>query len=156
MRKNMWQRTPRLFVVVTGLAVAGHAQETTHLAPADCAPLKDFSIPASSIGLPTSAAVVQTAVTVAASDQGNTNGDFCKVVGIVKPKNPGSPNLEFEVNLPLDWNRRALQMGGGGYDGSLVTGLTPFTLQAREHAHAAEARLRHSWQRRWSQGREPT
>jgi feruloyl esterase len=91
--------------------------------------LKDFSIPASAIGLPTSGAVVQTAVAVAASDEGNINGDFCKVVGIVKPKNPGSPNLEFEVNLPAAWNRRALQMGGGGYDGSLVTGLTPFTLQ---------------------------
>ena len=97
----MWRRTVRLFVVVTGLAATGHAQETTHFAATDCAPLKDFSIPASAIGLPTSGAVVQTAVTVAASDQGNTNGDFCKVVGIVKPKNPGSPNLEFEVNLPL-------------------------------------------------------
>jgi feruloyl esterase len=115
-------------VILTGIADAGHAQDTTRLA-ADCAMLKDFSVPASAIGLPTSGAVVQTAAAVAASDQGNVNGDFCKVVGIVKPKNPGSPNLEFEVNLPLSWNRRALQMGGGGYDGSLVTGLTPFTLQ---------------------------
>jgi len=94
-----------------------------------CAGLKDFSIPASAIGLPTSGAVVQTAVDVRASDAGNTNGDFCKVVGIVKPKHEGSPNLEFEVNLPLSWNLRVLQMGGGGYDGSLVTGLTPYTLE---------------------------
>src|SRR6266478_2749951 len=92
------------FIAVMGLAAAGHAQ--------DCASLKTFSIPASAIGLPTSAAIVQTAVTIRASDEGNTNGDFCKVVGIVKPKNPGSPNLEFEVNLPMNWNRRALQMGG--------------------------------------------
>jgi feruloyl esterase len=95
-----------------------------------CAGLQGFTIPASAIGLPTSGAVVQTAVAVNASDQGNANGDFCKVVGIVKPQHEGSPSLEFEVNLPLAWNRRALQMGGGGYDGSLVTGLTPFTLQA--------------------------
>ena len=27
------------------------------------------------------------------------------------------------------WNRRVLQMGGGGYNGTLVTGLTGFTLQ---------------------------
>jgi len=72
---------------------------------------------------------VQTAAAVAASDQGNVNGDFCKVVGIVKPQNPSSPNLEFEVNLPQSWNRRALQMGGGGYNGTLVTGLAGFTLQ---------------------------
>jgi pimeloyl-ACP methyl ester carboxylesterase len=114
---------------VTALAVVGYSQETTRLSPPDCAPLKDFSIPASAIGLPTSGALVQTAVAVGAADQGNANGDFCKVVGIVKPKNSTSPNLEFEVNLPYNWNGRALQMGGGGYDGSLVTGLTPFTLQ---------------------------
>src|ERR1041384_5201948 len=102
MSKNCWQRAVGIFVIVTVLAVCGHAQETTHLAASDCAPLKDFSIPASAIGLPTSGAAVQTAVAVAASDQGNNNGDFCKVVGIVKPKNPGSPNLEFEVNLPLN------------------------------------------------------
>ena len=60
---------------------------------------------------------------MAASAQGNANGDYCKVTGIVKPHNPSSPNLEFEVNLPLAWNRRVLQMGGGGYNGTLVTGL---------------------------------
>src|SRR5213079_2333725 len=37
--------------------------------------------------------------------------------------------FEFEVNLPNSWNRRALQMGGGGYDGTLVNGLGPYTLQ---------------------------
>jgi feruloyl esterase len=125
----MWHRTLGVLITVAVLAMSGYSQEPTHLAPADCAMLKDLSIPASSIGLPTSGAVVQTAVTVAASEEKNINGDFCKVTGIVKPKNPDSPNLEFEVNLPLTWNRRALQMGGGGYDGSLVNGLTLYTLQ---------------------------
>jgi pimeloyl-ACP methyl ester carboxylesterase len=129
MRSHIGHRTVAVFVLVTAPAVVGYSQETTRLAPADCAPLKDFSIPAAAIGLPTSGALVQTAVAVGAADQGNANGDFCKVVGFVKPKNSTSPNLEFEVNLPYNWNGRALQMGGGGYDGSLVTGLTPFTLQ---------------------------
>jgi pimeloyl-ACP methyl ester carboxylesterase len=101
----------------------------TRLAAGACAGLKDLAIPASAIGLPTSGAVVQTAISMSAADQGNANGDFCKVTGIVKPQHAGSPNLEFEVNLPLAWNLRALQMGGGGYDGTLVTGLTVFTLQ---------------------------
>jgi feruloyl esterase len=129
MSKNLWQWTVGVLAVVTGLAVAGRAQEATRLAATGCVSLKDLSIPASAIGLPTSGAVVQTTVAVAASDEGNANGDFCKVVGIVKPKNPSSPNIEFEVNLPLNWNGRALQMGGGGYDGSLVTALGPFRLQ---------------------------
>jgi pimeloyl-ACP methyl ester carboxylesterase len=100
------------------------------LSPETCASLQGFSIPASAIGLPSSGAIVQTAVFIAASEKGNSNGDFCKVTGVVKPHRPGSPDLEFEVNFPTAWNRRALQMGGGGYDGSLVTGLTQYSNQA--------------------------
>jgi pimeloyl-ACP methyl ester carboxylesterase len=99
-----------------------------------CGNLQGFAIPASAIGLPTSGAIVQTAVVVHASDAGNTNGDFCKAIGIVQPQHAGSPDLEFEVNLPLTWNRRVLQMGGGGYDGSLVTGLAQYTLQPPDAA----------------------
>jgi len=95
-----------------------------------CASLQGFSIPASAIGLPSSGAAVESAMLVAASEKGNSNGEFCKVTGIVKPHHTGSPNLEFEVNLPAVWNRRALQMGGGGYDGSLVTGLTQYSNEA--------------------------
>ena len=123
----------RMFATAFLLALATPAiaadQSPTRLDASACAGLLGLQIPAKAIGLPTSGGVVQTAVAVSASEQGNVNGDFCKVVGIVKPVSASSPNLEFEVNLPLTWNRRALQMGGGGYDGTLVTGLTPYTLQ---------------------------
>ncbi|HLG54090.1 MAG TPA: tannase/feruloyl esterase family alpha/beta hydrolase [Vicinamibacterales bacterium] len=130
----MTPRLPIAHILLTAAlactAVTGLAQEGfTPLPASTCGSLQGLSIPASAIGLPTSGAVVQTAVAVAASAQGNTNGDFCKVTGIVKPQNPSSPNLEFAVNLPTAWNRRVLQMGGGGYNGTLVTGLTGFTLQ---------------------------
>jgi pimeloyl-ACP methyl ester carboxylesterase len=119
-----------LTAALAGTAVTGLAQEGLTLLPVStCGSLQGLAIPASAIGLPTSGAVVQTAVAVAATAQGNTNGDFCKVTGIVKPQNPSSPNLEFAVNLPMAWNRRVLQMGGGGYNGTLVTGLGGFTLQ---------------------------
>lgn len=119
-----------LAVVVASLSIPNLAQESTiPLPPAGCANLQGTSIPVSAIGLRTSGAVVQTASAVSAADKGNVNGDFCKVTGIVRPHNPTSPNLEFEVNLPAAWNRRVLQMGGGGYNGSLVTGLGGFTLQ---------------------------
>ncbi len=122
----------RILTFVMTVAVAAPvlaADETVRLEANACASLQGYTIPASAIGLPTSGAAVETAVSVKATDEKNINGDFCKVIGIVKPVHAGSPNLEFEVNLPLAWNRRALQMGGGGYDGSLVTGLTPFTLE---------------------------
>jgi feruloyl esterase len=102
-------------------------QEPIRLSRESCTSVQGLAIPAGAIGLPSSRAVVQTAVFVAATESGNANGDFCKVTGIVKPHNAGAPNLEFEVNLPVAWNRRALQMGGGGYDGSLVTGLTQYS-----------------------------
>ena len=120
-----------LVVLTAALAAPlGAADETTALPATACASLQGMTIPASAIGLPTSGADVQTAGHGRGRrPAGNPNGDFCKVTGIVKPKNPSSPNLEFEVNLPASWNRRALQMGGGGYNGTLVTGLTGFTLQ---------------------------
>jgi feruloyl esterase len=117
-------------LVVVSVASSQSASDVPErLLPSACTALQGLSIPASALGLPTSGAVVQTAVPVGASDQGNINGDFCKVTGVVKPQHAGSSNLEFEVNLPLTWNRRALQIGGGGYDGTLVTGLAPFTMQ---------------------------
>ena len=58
-----------------------------------------------------------------ATDSGNSNGEFCKVLGAIHPVDPTAPDIKFEVNLPTNWNNRMLQMGGGGYDGSLVTGV---------------------------------
>jgi len=119
-----------LTAALTALGIPALAQEgSTTLPAAACASLQGMSIPASAIGLPTGGAVVQTATAVAATATDNPNGDFCKVTGIVKPHNASSPNLEFAVNLPAVWNRRVLQMGGGGYNGTLVTGLGGYTLQ---------------------------
>ena len=118
-----------LFAVIAALSVAGRAQDTTTKLAADCASLKDLAIPASAIGLPTGGAVVQAAVAVKATDDRNVNGDFCKVTGLIKNATASTAVFEFEVNLPSSWNGKALQMGGGGYDGSLVNALGPYTLQ---------------------------
>ena len=132
MRHATLSRTARILLTISlaSLGVPGLAQDgLTSLPSTACASLPGMSIPALAIRLQTGGALVQTAVPVAASAKDNPNGDYCKVTGIIKPHNPGSPSMEFEVNLPLAWNRRVLQMGGGGYDGTLVTGLAGFTLQ---------------------------
>jgi pimeloyl-ACP methyl ester carboxylesterase len=116
-------------LLMTTLVPLGAVDETTSFSVATCEGLRGMTIPAASIGLPTSGAEVQAADQVGATFSNNPNGAYCKVTGIVKPKNPMSPSLEFEVNLPFTWNRRVVQMGGGGYNGTLVTGLTGFTLQ---------------------------
>lgn len=88
-----------------------------------------MGIAASAIGKPSSGAIVQSATLVAATAQGNANGEYCAVTGMIFPAAAGAPTMEFQVNLPTTWNRKALQMGGGGYDGTLQTGLGPFTSQ---------------------------
>ncbi|HTV78756.1 MAG TPA: tannase/feruloyl esterase family alpha/beta hydrolase [Steroidobacteraceae bacterium] len=108
--------------------VTSRSQAATKLA-VDCASLQGFSIPASQIGLPTGGAVVEHATAVVASEPRNVNGDFCKVTGIIRNATASTAVFEFEVNLPDEWNGRELQMGGGGYDGSLVNALGPYTLQ---------------------------
>jgi feruloyl esterase len=96
---------------------------------AACSQLQGLAINAASIGTPSNGGTVQTATYVEAAASGNANGAYCAVVGIVRPADTTAPNLTFQVNLPTDWNNRALQMGGGGYDGTLVTGTGAFTAQ---------------------------
>jgi feruloyl esterase len=86
-------------------------------------------IPAWAIGLPTSGAVVQSATFVATDAPNNTNGEYCAVKGLIVPVSAEAPNMEFQINLPTNWNSKAVQLGGGGYNGTLVTGLGPAGLQ---------------------------
>lgn len=118
-----------LCVAIAAGFVTGPADAATMRLAADCASLKDFAIPAAEIGLPTGGAVVKSATAVTASEPGNVDGAFCQVTGIIRNATASKAVFEFEVNLPDTWNGRALQFGGGGYDGSLVTALGPYTLQ---------------------------
>ena len=94
-----------------------------------CARLANLFVPAWAIGLPTSGAVVQSATLVAADAANNQNGEYCAVKGLIVPVTAEAPNMEFQVNLPTNWNAKALQLGGGGYNGTLVTGLGMAGLQ---------------------------
>ena len=115
--------------VVAAASVSARAEDATTQLAAECGSLKGFTILASAIGLPTGGATVETALAVGASEPKNVDGDFCKVTGTIRNATASTAVFEFEVNLPNRWNGRALQMGGGGYDGSLVNALGPYTLQ---------------------------
>ena len=52
-----------------------------------------------------------------------SNPAFCKVLGHIEPVDPKAPPIKFQVNLPVEWNGRSLQYGGGGFNGVLITGL---------------------------------
>jgi feruloyl esterase len=48
---------------------------------------------------------------------------FCRVLGHIRPNDPKAPPIRFQVNLPLQWNGRSVQYGGGGFNGVLISGV---------------------------------
>jgi pimeloyl-ACP methyl ester carboxylesterase len=104
---------------ITALATSlGFALPASAQTAQPCAALAAASIPASAIGLPTTGAIV----TLAADTSTPANGNYCKVLGAIHPVDSTAPDILFQLNLPANWNSKALQMGGGGYNGRLVTG----------------------------------
>ena len=114
-------------VLLAGLALSGCGSDSadTPAVPLACADLAGKTVAADKIGLPTGGATVSTATVVNTTDAGNLNGDYCKVIGKITAaaSDPaGTPDINFQLNLPAKWNGRALHMGGGGYNGTVVAG----------------------------------
>lgn len=110
------RRVRRLFMFATltsGLCA-------TASAAVQCAALNGWTLPASTIGLPSGGAGVSSATVVYATSD---TPEYCKVLGAIQPVDPAAPAIHFQVNLPTVWNQRSMQFGGGGFDGQLVTGL---------------------------------
>ena len=94
-----------------------------------CAAMSGLQVPASAIGLGTTGATISSAEFVRANARDNANGEFCKVIGNIHPVTYSAPDIEFEVNLPSNWNGKSLQFGGGGFNGRLITGLGQYAKQ---------------------------
>lgn len=100
-----------------------------------CAALAGTTVHPSFIGLPSGPATIDSAVMVVASgmalnDRSPTPAGSivpampqrCKVLGRIAPLDPKAPHIHFQVNLPVQWNHRAVQYGGGGFNGVLISG----------------------------------
>jgi feruloyl esterase len=103
---------------------------STGLALQQCESLTGMQITANRIGLPTGGAVITSARRVeAVAPFKDPEGEHllptperCLVLGDVQPLTAGTPPIKFAMNLPLaNWNGRALQSGGGGMGGQLIT-----------------------------------
>lgn len=105
---------------------------------ADCTLTKTGSaIPTSAIGEPVGGVTLSEPRWVAAA--GNLPAR-CEVDGVMTPAAPSAPyaqNIYFRVVLPAEWNRRSIQQGGGGMNGTIpnliatqntIGGLTPHQL----------------------------
>jgi pimeloyl-ACP methyl ester carboxylesterase len=127
-------RTLKLLPVIaisSTLVACSHAPSREQIGAA-CAGLAGKSIAASSIGLPSGPASVLSAVLVTAAPEsvsGNTltpaTPEYCKVLGSVAPRDPRAQPINFQLNLPTRWNGKALQYGGGGFNGVTISGLAP-------------------------------
>ncbi len=79
-----------------------------------CTSLRNHEVPAADIALPTHGALVHTA-----KRMGGPGGGFCKILGDIRSVDAHAHPIRFEVNLPESWNRKAVQFGGGAFDGYL-------------------------------------
>ena len=119
----MWLAT-----VLAGLATVSAAPAATMIEDADSVCRGHAG---ASDSLRIDSATLQAPSQLAVSERGPTpaariapaNPAFCKVLGHIEPSDPKAPPITFEVNLPVEWNGRSVQYGGGGFNGTLITGL---------------------------------
>ncbi|WP_192699471.1 tannase/feruloyl esterase family alpha/beta hydrolase [Paraburkholderia graminis] len=89
-----------------------------------CAEFAGAVLPPELIALPTAGAQIESASMVGATAPGNQQGgEYCRITGRIKAAKPTTPDIRFDLNLPRHWNGRALQVGGGGYNGVVVSGV---------------------------------
>jgi feruloyl esterase len=86
---------------------------------AACGTFQGRAIEPRQIGLPSGDAKVESAQWVPAQPA------YCRLLGAIGPLDPKAPRIHFQLNLPANWNGKALQYGGGGFNGVLITGLAP-------------------------------
>jgi feruloyl esterase len=84
---------------------------------ADCSSTKlGDSVPVSSIAESVAGVVLAAPQWVAAA--GSTPA-YCRVDGSMAPIDPAAPAINFRVLLPASWSHRAVQLGGGGMNGTI-------------------------------------
>jgi feruloyl esterase len=126
MKMNVAGSLAVLFAVVGG---AGPAEAQSGAADS-CTGMVGMQIPAAAIALPTRGAVVDKASRIE-KDRAGAAVPYCAVLGKIAAIDPKAPSIEFQVNLPERWNDKALQFGGGGYNGRIpdATGWSAHDLQ---------------------------
>src|SRR5258707_15216176 len=120
------RRSRHTAAVVTLIAAIAGPSVAVAQTGVPCAALAGRSIDAKLIGLASGAASVASAAIErmpASPAAAEPTVAYCKVLGEIAPRDPTAPPIRFEINLPESWNRKAVQYGGGGFNGLLITGL---------------------------------
>ncbi|MFI9796595.1 tannase/feruloyl esterase family alpha/beta hydrolase [Streptomyces sp. NPDC052302] len=99
-------------------AQARPSEATPRSARAQCAALTGTAIPAAVISLPTRGGRVHASSPVTETVSG-VGLPYCRVDATLSPVDRSAPGITLRVALPLDWNRRSMMFGGGGYNGTV-------------------------------------
>ncbi len=94
----------------------------------NCAELSEIKIQNSDIGLATRGAIVDEAVWVA-DDATSAGETVCRVRGHILPVTHNGYPINFQINLPKQWNKRSIHIGGGGLNGVLIEANRHYTSQ---------------------------
>ena len=110
--------------IATLLLAAVQCPASLAQATHDCAWLARQSVAATLIGLPSGDAVLISAEVMRiprSPAAPEPTSAYCRVLGEIKPRDPGAPPIRFQINLPEQWNGKAVQYGGGGFNGQLIS-----------------------------------
>lgn len=122
--KNL--RTVIWALALSPFANVAYAQTNQRL---ECEALRDLAVPETAVRVPMGGVTFNSTVHVPAQTRTTAESgelilelpDHCRVQGAIAPVDPAAPSILFNVNLPLGWNGKALQSGGGGLGGNLTT-----------------------------------
>ena len=129
MRKRRFLFMARLgLLLCAALIVVGCSDDDYTPPPNACGALQDMTIP--SVGTANGTKV--TSATLVAAKDAAAGVEYCKVVGVIYPITTSetvtaggvttvvpTENITFNVALPTKWNLKAIQVGGGGFNGSV-------------------------------------
>jgi feruloyl esterase len=89
--------------------------------------LAGTEIPAAAISLPTSGGRVESASFVTQVVSGESI-EYCQVDAALFPVDRSAPDIKLRIGMPVDWSRKAMMFGGGGFNGTIpdITMNVPF------------------------------
>jgi feruloyl esterase len=140
----MRTHSPILLAVLLLAACSTPQLDVSSLPPAQACAVLTQPVEPALIGLPSGRATIESAQLIAPSPVAvnpkppfaptppeaaviAATPEYCKVLGSIAPLDRSAPPIRFQVNLPTNWNQGAVQFGGGGFNGVLITaaGLIP-------------------------------
>jgi feruloyl esterase len=114
MRKLRLSLSVACVIVGAGFGAPALAQEAS-LSQQDCEALAGFELLVDAIELETTGGVVDSATWM----ETDSHGTYCEVMGSINPVDPQAWPILWQANLPSKWNGKAIQYGGGGYNGTI-------------------------------------